>query len=55
MHAGHSGKIMKEEGYIPVHHISPKLDNSISHCLPSMHDARLVRMRYDKQNVVLTS
>ena len=37
MHAGHSGKDITKERYIPIHQIFSKLGNSICHCLPSMH------------------
>jgi len=37
VHAGHSGKIITKQRYIPIHQIFSELGNSICHCLPSIH------------------
>ena len=37
MHAGHAGKIVTCERYIPVHSIAAKLGELFCLCLPAMH------------------
>jgi hypothetical protein len=37
MHAGHSGKIVTRERYIPFHTIAGELGNSVVACLPAAH------------------
>jgi len=37
MHAGHSGKCVTRERFIPVHHISTKLGKAVCKCLPATH------------------
>jgi len=37
MHAGHAGKIVTRERYIPIHTIAGELGNRVSACLPAAH------------------
>ncbi len=37
MHAGHSGKAVTRERYIPVHEIAKSLDDKVCLCLPAIH------------------
>ena len=37
MHAGHAGKIVTRERYIPIHTIAGKLGNRVSSCPPAVH------------------
>ena len=37
MHAGHSGKIVTKERFIPVHNIRDQLGDTFCQCLPSCH------------------
>ena len=36
-HAGHSGKYVTGERFIPIHHISTKFGKAVCKCLPAMH------------------
>ena len=37
MHAGHAGKIIAQERFIPVHTIAAKLGERFCLCLPALH------------------
>jgi len=37
MHAGHSGKCVTRERFIPMYHISTKLGKAVCKCLPAVH------------------
>ena len=37
MHAGHAGKIVTRERYIPIHTIARELGNGVSACPPVAH------------------
>ena len=50
MHAGHSGKCVTRERFIPVHHISTKLGKAVCKCQPAMH-ALSCRLRHHECSV----
>ena len=37
MHAGHAGKIISRERYVPIHTISQHIGTEVSRCLPAVH------------------